>query len=127
MAKLRSSLRAMTLLIAFHLSQFRNFIAFYLGFVCSHWRAAFPRLVSYSRFIESIPSVLLSLFSYLRSLFGNCTGITFADSTALAVCKNPRIEQHKVFQGSARRGKTSTGWFAGVQTRLRLQIALACQ
>ena len=36
----------LTLLIAFHMSQFRNFKAFYLGFVCSRWRGAFPRLVS---------------------------------------------------------------------------------
>lgn len=107
-----------TLLIAFHLSKFRDFKAFYLGFVCCHWRGAFPRLVSYSRFIEYIPSALSSLFSYLRSLFGSCTGITFADSTALAVCENPRIEQHRVFQGTATRGKTSTGWFFGFKLHL---------
>ena len=42
----------------------------------------------------------------------------FADSTVLAVCKNPRIEQHRVFAGVATRGKTSTGWFFGFKLHL---------
>lgn len=108
----------MTLLIAFHMSQFRNFKAFYIGFVCPHWRTIFPGLVSYNRFIEYIPSTLIALCAYLQSLFGKCTGITFADSTALAVCKNQRISQHKVFDGVATRGKTSTGWFFGFKLHL---------
>jgi IS5 family transposase len=117
-ARSLSKSEIITLLIAFHLSRFRDFKAFYLGFVCLHWRGAFPKLVSYSRFMEYIPSVLLSLYGYLRSLFGECTGITFADSTALAVCENPRIKQHRVFGGVARRGKTSTGWFFGFKLHL---------
>lgn len=49
---------------------------------------------------------------YLRTrCLGTCTGISFIDSTALAVCKNPAIHSHKVFAGLAARGKTSTGWF----------------
>jgi transposase len=117
-ARSLSESEIITLLIAFHLSQFRNFKAFYLGFVCPFWSKAFPRLVSYSRFIEYIPSSLVPIFAYLRSLFGRCTGITFADSTALAVCENPRIEQHRVFAGVATRGKTSTGWFFGFKLHL---------
>jgi len=45
-ARSLSESEILTLLIAFHMSQFRNFKAFYLGFVCSRWRGAFPRLVS---------------------------------------------------------------------------------
>lgn len=103
----------MTLLIAFHQNQFRNFKAFYRGFVCLYWQKAFPRLVSYNRFVEYISSAIVPLCAYLHSLFGKCTGITFADSTTLVVCKNPRIEQHRVFADVAKRGKTSTGWFFG--------------
>jgi transposase len=40
------------------------------------------------------------------------------DSTALAVCKNPRIHSHKVFAGLAQRGKTSLGWFLGFKLHL---------
>lgn len=117
-ARSSSKSEIITLLVAFHQSQFRNFKTFYLGFVCSHWRKAFPALVSYNRFIEYIPSILLSLFSYLRSLFGECTGITLADSTSLIVCENPRIKQHRVFAQTAKRGKTSTGWFFGFKLHL---------
>jgi len=56
---------------------------------------------------------------YLRcACLGTCTGITFIDSTTLAVCKNPRIHHHKTFAGLARRGKTSTGWFYGFKLHL---------
>jgi hypothetical protein len=41
------------------------------------------------------------------------TGIQFIDSTSLVVCSNLRIGQHKVFQGTAQRGRTSEGWFFG--------------
>jgi len=57
---------------------------------------------------------LVPLCVYLRTAcLGRCTGISFIDSTALAVCKNPSIHSHKVFAGLAGRGKTSTGWFFG--------------
>ena len=73
-------------------------------------RNEFPNLVSYNRFVELIPSVIVPLTLYLRhACLGTCTGITFIDSTTLAVCKNPRIHYHKTFAGLARRGKTSTG------------------
>ncbi len=49
----------------------------------------------------------------MTQCFGTCTGISFIDSTALAVCHNRRISQHKVFAGLAQRGKTSLGWFYG--------------
>lgn len=102
----------MTILIHFHQSHYRNFKAYYTEYVLERLRKEFPGLVSYNRFVEFIPSVLLALCVYLRtSCLGTCTGISFIDSTALAVCKNPRIHSHKVFAGLAERGKTSTGWF----------------
>jgi hypothetical protein len=87
--------------------------------VLERLRGEFPGLVSYTRFVEFIPSALLPLAIYLRTrCFGICTGISFIDSTSLAVCKNPRIHTHKVFVGLARRGKTSTGWFFGFKLHL---------
>jgi cellobiose-specific phosphotransferase system component IIC len=104
----------MTLLIHFHQSDYRNFKAYYLEHVMIRLRKEFPNLVSYNRFVELIPSVIVPLTLYLRhACLGACTGITFIDSTMLAVCKNPRIHYHKTFAGLARRGKTSTGWFYG--------------
>lgn len=109
----------MTILIHFHQSHYRDFKAYYVDYVLAHLRREFPGLVSYTRFIEFIPSVLMPLCIYLQTkCLGTCTGISFIDSTSLAVCKNPRIHSHKVFAGLAARGKTSTGWFFGFKLHL---------
>lgn len=108
----------MTLLILFHQSHYRDFKAFYTQEVLGHLRAEFPGLVSYTRFVEWMPSVLLPLCAYLRHCMGTCTGISFLDSTDLTVCHNKRISSHKVFAGTAARGKTSTGWFFGFKLHL---------
>jgi hypothetical protein len=44
--------------------------------------------------------------------------VNYIDSTALAVCNNRRIHQHKVFKGFAQRGKTSMGWLFGFKLHL---------
>lgn len=52
------------------------------------------------------------------------------DSTALAVCHNRRIVQHRVFRGLAQRGKTSLGWFYGFKLHVVINHQgelLACQ
>ena len=109
----------MTILIHFHQSHYRDFKAYYTDYVLERLRGEFPGLVSYTRFVEFIPSVLVPLCVYLRtSCLGTCTGISFIDSTALTVCKTPRIHSHKVFAGLAERGKTSTGWFFGFKLHL---------
>ena len=76
-------------------------------------RWAFPQAVSYSRFIRLVPRVLVLLWGYALFKGGQCTGISFVDSTALRVCHNRRIWRHRVFAGLARRGQSSTGWFFG--------------
>jgi hypothetical protein len=103
----------MTLLIHFHQSHYRDFKAYYTRYVQGHLRSEFPGLVSYTRFVEFIPSAVVPLCVYLRHCQGTCTGISFIDSTDLAVCHNRRISQHKVFAQLAERGHTSTGWFFG--------------
>jgi hypothetical protein len=65
-----------------------------------------------------MPSALLPLCAFVRSCFGNCSGISFMDSTSLKVCHNRRISQHKVFENIAARGKTSIGWFFGFKLHL---------
>ena len=46
------------------------------------------------------------------------TGISFVDSTPLRVCRNQRIFIHKTFEGIAKRGKCSIGWFLGFKLHL---------
>jgi hypothetical protein len=108
----------MTILVLFHWMGFRNFKHFYLRYVCVHLCGAFPHLVSYTRFVELQRDALLPLCAYLQQRKGRCTGISFIDSTALAVCHNRRIHSHRVFTGVAARGKSSVGWFFGFKLHL---------
>jgi hypothetical protein len=59
-------------------------------------RREFPTLVGYQRFVELMPMILVPLVAYLHTQLGHCTGISFIDSTSLAVCHNLRIHQHHV-------------------------------
>ena len=108
----------MTILIHFHQSHYRDFKAFYTQHVCEHMRSEFPTLVSYTRFVELMPSVLPAMCLYLRVRFGQGTGVAFIDSTPLSVCHNRRIGRHRVFAEVAARGKSSMGWFYGFKLHL---------
>jgi hypothetical protein len=55
---------------------------------------------------------------FQKHCLGDCSGVSFIDSTSLEVCLNQRIGSHKVFAGLAERGKTSTGWFFGFKLHL---------
>jgi len=120
----------MTIIIYFHQSHYRNFKAYYREHVCQHLQAEFPNLVSYERFVSLMPSVLGPLSAYLQSLYGHCQGLSFIDSTALRVCDNHRIHNHKVFATIAQRGKGSMDWFYGFKLHLVINQCgelLACQ
>lgn len=108
----------MTIVIWFHQSGYRTFKAYYTREVETHLHAAFPKLVSYSRFIWLIPRVRRTLAAFLESRQGVCDGISLLDSTPLRVCNNRRITRHRVFAGSAQRGKSSMGWFYGFKLHL---------
>lgn len=108
----------MTILIAFHMSNHRNFKQFYLGIIGMYHRRDFPELLSYTRFLGIMSSVMVPLCCYFTSLRGSPTGIEFIDSTSIKVCHNIRIPQHKVFDGVARRGKGTMGWFYGFKLHI---------
>lgn len=108
----------MTILIHFHQSHYRDFKAYYIEHVCEHLRGEFPGLVSYTRFVELLPSALAPMTLYLLSRMGQTRGIAFIDSTPIPVCHNKRIFHHKVFEGLAARGKSSMGYFWGFKLHL---------
>lgn len=108
----------MTIVIHFHQSHYRNFKKYYTEHVMAHLRSEFPKVVGYTRFVELMPRLLVPLMAYFYQTKGKCTGISFVDSTPLAVCHNRRIPRHKVFDGLAARGKTSMGWFYGFKLHL---------
>ena len=49
----------MTILILFHQSHYRTFKAYDTEYVQRHLRSEFPALVSYQRFVELMPTVLV--------------------------------------------------------------------
>ena len=106
-----------TLCLLFQFSGFRNFKSFY-QFMEIYYKAYFPNLLSYDRFITVKKRVAPFLYFFLVSLMGEATGVSFIDSTSLAVRRNKRIYRHKVFQGLATRGKTSMGWFFGFKLHI---------
>jgi len=108
----------MTILILFHSSGYRDLKGFYTQYVQKHLAGAFPRLVSYNRFVELQREALVPLWCYLQRRKGSCTGVAFVDATTLAVCHNLRIPSHKVFWDSAKRGQSSMGWFYGFKLHL---------
>ena len=109
----------MTILVMFHQSQgYRNFKGYYTEQVLGRWHREFPDAPSYTRVVQLLPRVLWSLVHYLGNRRGEVSGISFVDSTPLKVCHHARIHSHKVFQGLAQRGKSSTGWFFGFKLHL---------
>ncbi|MEB3231647.1 MAG: transposase, partial [Leptolyngbyaceae bacterium] len=109
--------KMMTIVIAFHQQRYRTFKDFYTKHVTPYWRGAFPRLLSYPRFVHWMPDLLLPRCAFHHCL-GRCTGIGFIDATCLKVCHNRRIAQHKIFDSLAARGKTSVDWFFGFKLHL---------
>ena len=65
-----------------------------------------------------MPRLFVPLRGLLHSLGGEPTGVHFAAPTKRAVCHNRRIHRHKLFDGLARRGKTSMGGFYGLKPHL---------
>jgi hypothetical protein len=120
----------MTLVVNFHQSGYRTFKDYYLRYVTPHLRWAFPRLVSYTRFVELMAEALLPLCAYLHTRKGRSEGVAFIDSTLLAVCHPKRSRRHRVFAGLARWGRNSLGWGYGFKLHLLINDVgelLACR
>jgi hypothetical protein len=108
----------MTILIHVHQSHDRTFKAYDTEHVHVYLTSECPHLVSSTRFVALIPTMLVPLLASLQSRYGTCTRISFIDSTSLDVCDPTRIHQHRVFAVDARRGKSSMGWFFGFTLHL---------
>ena len=114
-----SKSEVITIMAIFHLSGFRTFKHFYVFYVKRHMGAEFPRTVSYNRFTELMQQNLMPLALFLKTCcLGECSGISFIDSTPIRVCKNKRIKRNRVFKGIADTGKSSMGWFHGFKLHI---------
>ena len=113
-----SPAEVMTIIIHFHQSHYRDFKNYYLHYVCRQLKPYFPELLSYTRFIALMPSVVVPMCSYLTSKLGKPTGIQFVDSTKIEVCHIIRAKRNKVFEGIAEHGKGTMGWSFGFKLHL---------
>ena len=109
----------MAIEIFYHLQGSKCFKYYYRFFVEEHLREYFPGLVSYNRFVQLKPRLFLYLFIFMLAYrLGKQTGTYYIDSARIVVCHNLRIHSRKVFEGLAKRGKSSTGWFFGLKLHL---------
>lgn len=82
-------------------------------------QSEFPKTVSYNRFVELQKKVIVPLGIFMKTYaLGQCTGISFIDSTPIIACHIKRERQHKTFKGIAQKGQCSLGWFYGFKLHL---------
>ena len=114
-----STSEVITIMIVFQLSGFRTFKHFYKYYLQKHMINDFPNTVSYNRFTELMQQSLMPMVLFLKTCcLGDCTGISFIDSTPIRVCKNKRNSRNKVFKGIATTGKSTIGWFHGFKLHI---------
>lgn len=104
--------------VLYHFSPFKDFKRFYSYGVCKEYRSYFKQVPSYERFVALKQKMFMPMSLLLHSLQGEKTGLYFADSTSIKVCRNKRIASHRVFEGLAKRGKSTMGWFFGFKLHL---------
>lgn len=104
--------------VLYHFSPYKDFKHYYLYGIMNEHRDKFGKLPCYQRFVSLKKQLFMPLTILLHCLTGEETGIYFTDSTPLKVCRNKRISRHKVFEGLAKRGKCTMGWFFGFKLHL---------
>jgi hypothetical protein len=109
----------MTIGIGFHQSCYRKFKTYYLEKVQASVDFGISRLGQQESDLSSgLPLHCCRCVLTCVPARGGCTGVSFLDSTSLKVCHNRRIQQHKVFENLAARGKTSIDWFRSFKLHL---------
>jgi len=102
----------------FYQSNHEDFKSLCVVLVQKYRKEDFPTLLSYTRFLHKMSALLIPMCAYFQMVKGKPTGITFVDSTSLKVCHNIRIPRNRVFDGIAKRGKGTMGWFYGFKLHL---------
>ena len=110
--------KIMTIMIYFHQMRFRDFKSFYTQYLKQHLKKEFPQLLSYNRFIELMPSILILMCAFIQAQSKTQTGIYFVDATTIDICHVKRVASNRVFKGIAKKGKSSMGWFFGFKLHL---------
>lgn len=109
-----------TILAAYHLSGYKCFEYYYRQVIQESYASYFPQAPSYERFLVLVSRnyELMWLWSLHCCLKAQRTGLYIIDSKPLPVCHLKREHSHQVFWATARKGKSSTGWFYGFKLHL---------
>ncbi len=81
----------LTIAICYHFSGYKCFKYFYESDICIKQRDYFKEILSYSRFVQLRPTLIVPLYLMIHMLSGEKTGVYFIDSTSLPICHNKRI------------------------------------
>jgi hypothetical protein len=100
----------MIIVVSFHMSHYRNSKNYYLICVSHVYKKDFVTPDLLKSCPESLP-LFAPLRAYFTSLKGKPTGIEFIDSTSIKLCYNIRTPRYITFDGIAKRGKGTMGWF----------------
>ena len=65
--------------------RFRDFKNFYTQYLKLHLKKEFPKLLSYNRFVELMPTVLILMCAFIQAQSKTQTGIYFVDATTTQV------------------------------------------
>jgi hypothetical protein len=104
----------MSIAIFYHLSGFKCFKYYYQHCICHQLKSYFPEAYTYSKFVNKMKACHYPLLTFLATTrLAPATEANVIDATKLVTCHAKRIFSHKVFEGFASRGKSSTGWFFG--------------
>ena len=68
-----------------------------------------------------MPWCLMTLCCYLYTCTGEVTGLSFIDSTPIAVRHPRHAHSHQVFEEYVHWGKNSVGWYYGFKLHLDCQ------
>lgn len=109
----------MAIVIFYHYSGFKCFKWYYNLIIRKWFPSYFPTAFSYSRFIQLMPelNIYMAFFMTATRLSVPLEG-NYIDSKKLVVSHVRRIQQHRVHKKTAKRGKSSTGWFFGFKLHL---------
>lgn len=115
-----SASEIMTICILYHHSRMDCFKSYYKLVVLGRLKTYFPDAPSYTHFVKLKEHYLIEMFAFLLSkrLSAPLEEANFIDSKKLESCHLKREKQHKVMQGLATKGKTTTGWFFGLKIHL---------
>lgn len=103
-----------TIIIAFYMSNHRDFKNYYKGYITKFYCSHFPNLLT----LKVMPKAIIPLSSFSSTLNGESEDIEFIDSTSIKVCHNLRIPRHKKISYHSSAKKETMGWFYGLKLHL---------